>query len=64
MNPHHSSAGKKQLNPVLRSKMTEIFVDELYKPKDIIPIVELNLSSLFETDYINRITNFYLDVKN
>lgn len=43
MNPHHSSAGKKALNKVLRSKMTEIFVDELYKPQDITPIVKTNL---------------------
>lgn len=63
MNPHHSSAGKKSLNATLRSKMTEIFVDELYKHKDIAPIVQINLSSLFESEFINRISHFYLDVK-
>jgi midasin (ATPase involved in ribosome maturation) len=63
MNPHHSSAGKKMLNPTLRSKMTEIFVDELYKHKDIAPIVQINLSSLFDSEYINRISHFYLEIK-
>jgi midasin len=63
MNPHHSSAGKKSLNPILRSKMTEIFVDELDKSKDIIPIVQINLSNLYDAEFVSRITSFYLDVK-
>ena len=63
MNPHHSSAGKKQLNPILRSKMTEIFVDELNKPKDILPIVEINLPDMIEREYILKITTFYLEIK-
>ena len=64
MNPHHSSAGKKSLNVILRSKMTEIFVDELSVAKDIIPIVKANLSGVYTDDYVNRITKFYLEVKN
>ena len=64
MNPHHSSAGKKQLIPSLRSKMSEIFVDELDKQKDIIPIVQINLSSLFDAEFVNRITRFYLEIKS
>ena len=65
MNPHHSSAGKKSLNPILRSKMTEIFVDELFQTKDILPIVQINIHHALKSnkELVTKITEFYLNVK-
>ena len=65
MNPHHSSAGKKSLNPILRSKMTEILVDELLQAKDISQIVQSNLHHALKSnkELVNKITEFYLNWK-
>ena len=60
MNPHHSSAGKKKLPVEVRSKMTEIFIDELMLKTDLMPIVQSGLPS---SDYSLKIMEFYIKVK-
>lgn len=42
MNPPYTSAGKKQLPPSLRGKLTEIYVPELESHSDLWPIVDKN----------------------
>ena len=40
MNPPYSSAGKKQLPPALRAKLTEIYVPEIENEADLWAIIE------------------------
>ena len=46
MNPPYSSAGKKQLPLALRSKLTEIYVNELDNEADLWDIIDRNTKSL------------------
>jgi midasin len=51
MNPPYTSAGKKQLPPSLRGKLTEIYVPELESHSDLWPIVDRNAPLTMFTEH-------------
>ena len=61
MNPPYTSAGKKQLPPGLRGKLTEIYVPELESQTDLWPIVDRNApSTMFSEIQKRMILEFYI----
>tara|TARA_B110000285_G_scaffold231311_1_gene299735 strand:+ start:1024 stop:1521 length:498 start_codon:yes stop_codon:yes gene_type:complete len=64
MNPPYTSAGKKQLPPGLRAKLTELYVPELETEADLWPIVDRNApAAMFSERQKRQILEFYLKAR-
>mmetsp|Transcript_29535 Transcript_29535/g.44969 ORF Transcript_29535/g.44969 Transcript_29535/m.44969 type:complete len:142 (+) Transcript_29535:2442-2867(+) len=64
MNPPYTSAGKKSLPPTLRRRLTEVYVPELEKETDLLPIVNRGAPAQLFTDEMRRqILAFYLKAR-